>query len=214
MDLSGVIHMMTVDGDYRKMKEVLTEIVKDSRKPGGSMTRNEDSALYRVRETMIRLIVEQLRKDANALKEHRPVSALCQFCPSIRAIREKDKLLEETAQRIAWQLYDDSFAAQMKWASTDKGDPFYTDSRRYLLTDSEMSAIDVYRSIAERKYKNLLQNLRAEFSCQKIGGIDVSSTPSPSPLLALSYAYPYSASASSNMTPHVSIPVTPFTTPL
>jgi hypothetical protein len=209
MDLSGVIQMMTVDGDYRKMKEVLTDIVKESRKAGESMTRNEDSPVYRVRETIIRLIVEQLRKDAVSLKEHRPVSALCQFCPSIRAIREKDKLLEETAQRIAWQLYDDCFAAQMKWASTDKGDPFYKDSRRYLLTDSEMSAIDVYRSIAERKYKNLLQNLRAEFSCQNIGVMGVSSAPTPTLTpTPLSYAHPYSASASS----HVSIPVTPFTT--
>lgn len=152
-----------------------------------------------------------------ALKEHRPVSALCQFCPSIRSIREKDKLLDETGQRIAWQLYDDSFAGQMKWAATDKGDPFYKDSRRYLLTDSEMSAIDVYRSIAERKYKNLLQNLRAEYSCQKIGFMTISLEKSDSHLIrhfntsaGAGAGASASASASSESShPHVAIPVSP-----
>lgn len=202
MDLSGVINMMTVDCDYHKMKDVLVEIVKESRKTDDSLiVRNDDSPLFRIREMIIHLVVEQLRKDALALKEHRPVSALCQFCPSIRAIREKDKLLEETAQRIAWQLYEDSFASQMKWAATDKGDPFYKDSRRYLLTDTEMSAIDVYRSIAERKYKNLLQNLRAEYSCQKIGFMSISAATSSSNI------YTTSASSASLSDSHVVINV-------
>jgi hypothetical protein len=179
MDISSVFQIMTVDYDYRKMKDTLVEIAK-----ANSVSQNsndEDSPVYRVRETMIRLIVDQLRHDALALKEHRPISAICQFCPSIRAIREKDKWLEQTAQRIAWQLYDDSFASQLRWAATDKGDPFYKDYRQYLLTDSEMSAIDVYRSIAERKYKNLLQNLRAEYSCQKYLTIEKPPTTTATP---------------------------------
>ena len=207
--------MMTVDCDYRKMKDTLVDIVKANH--ASPVPRNDESPIFRTRETIIRLIVEQLRKDSLALKEHRPVSALCQFCPSIRAIREKDKFLEETAQRIAWQLYDDSFTSQMKWASNAEGDPFYKDSRRYLLTDTEMSAIDVYRSIAERKYKNLLQNLRAEHSCQKIG---VMMAPIITPMSTFSAhatnAYAYASSSSSykplttseTVPEHVAIPVT------
>lgn len=221
--------MMTVDCDYRKMKDTLVDIVKANQTY--PIAKTDTSPMFRIRETIIRLIVEQLKKDSLALKEHRPVSALCQFCPSIRAIREKDKFLEETAQRIAWQLYDDAFASQMKWASTAEGDPFYKDSRRYLLSDTEISAIDVYRSIAERKYKNLLQNLRAEYSSQKISFMMVptitpTSTSSSAPTLGYThvpYACAYASSSSSSYKPmstsgtlagvtevtdHVVIPVT------
>lgn len=62
MDLSGVINMMTVDCDYHKMKDTLVDIVKESRKADVSVVRNEDSPLFRVRETIIRLVVEQLKR--------------------------------------------------------------------------------------------------------------------------------------------------------
>ena len=45
MDLSGVFNMMTVDCDYHKMKDTLVDIVKESRKEGVSVTRNDDSQL-------------------------------------------------------------------------------------------------------------------------------------------------------------------------
>ena len=168
MDLLSlnIKEMICVDCDYQKTKEVLIELANRNTKTPILCRGEETTELFNIRESTIKIIVDQLKQDALALRNHTPVSELCKYCPSTRAIREKERILETTAQRIAWQLFDDSFATHMRWAAYSDADPFYKDCKYYLLTDTEMIAIDVYRSIAEKKYRYLLQNLRAEYRCQ------------------------------------------------
>lgn len=153
-------------GDYKYIREVLVMLAERNERCPINRGEGGDYSVYQLRESIIGMIVKKLGEDAKNMKGHMGVSALCTYCPQTRAIRAKDKVLELTAQRIAWELYVENFGKVMRWAAHSDGDPFYKDSRRYVLTDTEATTIDVYRYSAEKQYRNLLQNLRADYSCR------------------------------------------------
>lgn len=144
--------------DYTKHRERLYEITL-IRDENGNIPR--DSDICKERESLIKEIVETLTIEKECVKTGIVSTNIGWKSPVIKGLRKVDCKLEETGQRIAWELYPEQF--NKKWVKMIigcKNDPFYDNGEVNTLSDTEKIMISMQKASAERKYRDLLKNLR------------------------------------------------------
>lgn len=145
---------MSLDQE-RKMLCEIAQIRKDN----GSMPR--ECKYAQDRETIISVFVSTLLVEKDQCKRGAVFTNAAWKAPVIRGIRKQDKLLEQTAQRIAWELFPEQFSNETRDLVLGiENDPFYDEEAVDTLSDAERMAIGVQKAAAEKKYRNLLRNIR------------------------------------------------------
>lgn len=81
--------------------------------------------------------------------------------PRVQGLRENDRMVEEAGRRIAWELFDEQFSKDMRNRIIGfQNDPFYENGEFHCLSDTLRMVIDSQKASAERRYRNLIRNMK------------------------------------------------------
>jgi len=144
--------------DYGEYKKTLLEFAKIRDKRGYF---KRDIPETETRETIILQIVRTLKKEMILMRKGVVTTNLCWKAPIIGGLRPDDYILEDTAKRIAWEMFPEQIQEDYRERVIGfQNDPFYEKGRILILTDTERIAIEVGKASAEKRYRDLLRRLR------------------------------------------------------
>lgn len=122
---------------------------------------NSELPEARERETIILKMVETLRKERLLMRKGIVATNLAWKAPRIGGLHRDDYILESTAKRIAWELFPEQIQSELREHVIGfRNDPFYKKASIPCLSDTEQIAIEIGKTSAEKRYRDLLRNLR------------------------------------------------------
>lgn len=84
------------------------------------------------------------------------------YVPNIGGLHTSSRLLQTTAQRIAWELFPEQIDVRYhRYVLGIDNDPFYKTHQVHTLSDTEQLAIETGKASAEMRYRRMLRDLRA-----------------------------------------------------
>jgi hypothetical protein len=144
--------------DFKKLRSRLLTIARLNAQSPISV--NSDIAMER--EEILNIMIHSIREQIANLPKGNITTNVCWNVPNIRGLHSSGKLLETTAQRIAWELFPEQIDKRYQgYVLGIENDPFFNTHKTYKPSDTEQLAIETGKASAEVKYRRILQDLRA-----------------------------------------------------